>query len=513
MTVAAIYARFSSDSQRDESIEIQVRECSEYIERRGWSAGEVYADYAMTGTNDRRPSFRRCIEDGEAGLYDVLVVYKYDRFARSVEVSRSYKRRLREAGRRIVSVREGESADTPDGFLHEAMDEAFAEYYSRNLSVLVKNGIDQSARELKACGVRVFGYSVDASDRFAVNPKAAPHVLRIFERYVAGESSTQIAAGLNADGVATPRGAGWTAAAVMRVLRSRRYIGEYSLAGHVVPGGMPAIVPESLFMAAQARADGRRIGRRPGTGSPYLLTGRARCLECGKPVFGAGGTGRSGRKYEYYVCGSEKHGRPCFRIPAHRLDDAVVGGLKAMLRSDGSLDAMVRAVTDAAASRPRRLPELEGELASVRRKVDRLLDSVADGMPAAAVAGKVRDLEGRARVLEGLVAEERAREGCTLDERTVRAFVARMLSDSETLCDESLVASFVDEVWTDGETTVAVLAVGDRSHEISIDEVRDFAFGDGSHEVTSGPQKRRNPPTVAGRRVFALSSYGAGERT
>ena len=134
---AAIYARFSSDSQRDESIEIQVDACRELIERKGWELGEVYADYALSGTTDERPNFQRCIADGEAKLYDVLVVYKHDRFARNVEVSKHYKKRLRAAGRAIWSVREGESSDTPDGFLHESMDEIFAEYYSRNLAVLI----------------------------------------------------------------------------------------------------------------------------------------------------------------------------------------------------------------------------------------------------------------------------------------------------------------------------------------------------------------------------------------
>lgn len=128
MTLAAIYARFSSDSQRDESIEIQVERCAQLIERERWVQGEVYADHAMSGTSDDRPAFRRCVGDGVAGLFDVLVIYKHDRFARNVEVSRRYKRMLRDAGVRIVSVREGESSDTPDGFLHEGLDELFAEY-------------------------------------------------------------------------------------------------------------------------------------------------------------------------------------------------------------------------------------------------------------------------------------------------------------------------------------------------------------------------------------------------
>ncbi len=100
--------------------------------------GETYCDHAISGRTDERPAFRRCIADGEAGAYDVLVIYKLDRLARNVSVAQQAKRRLFDAGRRLVSVREGEITDTPDGFLMSSIGDIFAEYYSRNLAVLVR---------------------------------------------------------------------------------------------------------------------------------------------------------------------------------------------------------------------------------------------------------------------------------------------------------------------------------------------------------------------------------------
>ena len=146
---AAIYARYSSHAQREESIEIQLDAIRKYCAREGWALGLEYKDMAMSGTNDRRPDFQRCLRDAERGLFNVLVIYKQDRFARNVEDSKRNMRRLRAAGVRVVSVREGELEDTPDGFLRESIGEIFAEYYSRNLAVLVKDGMRKSAEDLR----------------------------------------------------------------------------------------------------------------------------------------------------------------------------------------------------------------------------------------------------------------------------------------------------------------------------------------------------------------------------
>ena len=216
--VAAAYARFSSDSQRDESIEIQLREIGRLVEREGWELGESYCDHAISGRTDERPAFRRCIADGEAGAYDVLVIYKLDRLARNVSVAQQAKRRLFDAGRRLVSVREGEITDTPDGFLMSSIGDIFAEYYSRNLAVLVRGGIDQAARDLRAAGRRIYGYSVDETDHFRVDESQAGFVRGIFSRYLAGESMGQIAGWLNGAGSRTIRGNRWSVAALAAMI-------------------------------------------------------------------------------------------------------------------------------------------------------------------------------------------------------------------------------------------------------------------------------------------------------
>lgn len=76
MPRAAVYARFSSENQRDESIDAQVRLCRGHIERMGYVLVKIYADEAITGHTDDRPQFLQMIQDARAGLFDVLVVDK-----------------------------------------------------------------------------------------------------------------------------------------------------------------------------------------------------------------------------------------------------------------------------------------------------------------------------------------------------------------------------------------------------------------------------------------------------
>ncbi len=139
-----IYARFSSENQREEFIEGQVRECREYAERNGIDIVDVYADRALKGKTDKRPSFQKMIKDSERKLFDVVIVWKLDRFSRNRYDSATYKNKLKKNGVRVISAKEMIS-DTPEGIILESMLEGMAEYYSAELSVKVTRGMKENA--------------------------------------------------------------------------------------------------------------------------------------------------------------------------------------------------------------------------------------------------------------------------------------------------------------------------------------------------------------------------------
>ena len=80
---AVIYARYSSDNQREESIEGQIRECTAYAEKNGITIVKHYIDRALSAKTDNRPEFQQMIKDSEKRLFDIVLVWKLDRFARN----------------------------------------------------------------------------------------------------------------------------------------------------------------------------------------------------------------------------------------------------------------------------------------------------------------------------------------------------------------------------------------------------------------------------------------------
>ena len=126
MKTAIIYARYSSDSQSEQSIEGQLRVCNEYAERNDIVIVDTYIDRAMTGTNDNRPAFRKMIKDSEKQAWDYCLVYKLDRFSRNKYETAIHKKTLRDNGVKVLSAIEN-IPDTPKGSSWRA--------YSKGLSI------------------------------------------------------------------------------------------------------------------------------------------------------------------------------------------------------------------------------------------------------------------------------------------------------------------------------------------------------------------------------------------
>lgn len=483
MTVAAIYARFSSDSQREESIEIQVDECSAYIARRGWEVGGVYCDYAKTGTNDERREFQRAISDGEAGLYDVLVVLKNDRFARNVEIAKGYKRRLKAAGRRFVSVREGESDDSPASFLHETMDEAFAEYYSRNLSVLIKGGIAKNAENCKVSGRRIYGYRADENDRYVIDEEEAAIVREMFERYVGGDTVNTIELWVREKGVRTTRGNPLSKHTITKMLKNDAYAGVYRYAGVVVDGGMPAIIEKGMFEMAQETMRTRQANKRRKMDGDYLLSDKLRCLRCGQSMSGVSGTGKNGKKYMYYGCVS-KTGNCGLRIPAEKIEDAVIEGVKGMLADESTMIGMIESVLDYAESLPEMEATYQEEREEVLKRRDNLVKSIAEGIPASAVKDAVVECENRLEELAMLIARERFNREKLMDEEEIRTFLNRFIDKADSDVDRAklLIDTFIDVIYADEEKAVVMFTFSEeQEHNLTFEQAK--ALFDDEHPL------------------------------
>lgn len=165
-----IYARYSSDNQREESIEGQLRECKEFAAKNGIEIVDTYIDRALSAKTDNRPDFQRMIKDSSKELFDTIIVWKLDRFARNRYDSAHYKAILRKNGVKVVSATEIIS-DTAEGILLESLLEGMAEYYSVDLAEKITRGLTENALKCKFNGGTVpLGYTIDASQYYQIDP-------------------------------------------------------------------------------------------------------------------------------------------------------------------------------------------------------------------------------------------------------------------------------------------------------------------------------------------------------
>ena len=191
MKTAVIYARYSSASQTEQSIEGQLHVCNQYAKANDLIVVDTYIDRATTGTNDNRAAFQQMLKDSETSVWEVVLVYAIDRFGRnSIEVAIN-KQRLKSNKKVLISAtqRTSENLDETknlDGILLENVYIGIAEYYSAELSQKILRGLKESRRKGQFCGGKVpYGYYVK-DKKLHIDEEKAKIVRFIYEQYSAG---------------------------------------------------------------------------------------------------------------------------------------------------------------------------------------------------------------------------------------------------------------------------------------------------------------------------------------
>lgn len=310
---AVIYARYSSYSQTEQSIEGQIRDCREFAERENLKIVGEYVDRALTGTNDNRPEFRRMIKDSARREFDFVIVWKIDRFARNRIDAAINKNRLRQNGVKVLYAKENIGAGTT-AIILESLLEGMAEAYSLDLSEKVKRGLRESIAKGTFTGGRPpFGYRIDKNLKLVPDEKNAPIIRFVFNSYASGKSKKEIIAELNRKGFRNSSGNPFTINNFQNALRNKKYIGIYEYGDVVVPGVIPEpLIEEETFSLVQKRLD--EVRRAPASAKAriaYLLQSKAFCGHCGAPLVGESGRGKSGTVYHYYACANKKKNHAC----------------------------------------------------------------------------------------------------------------------------------------------------------------------------------------------------------
>ncbi len=377
-----IYARYSSSSQREASIEEQIKVCTEYAERNKYTVVKSYSDSALTGKNDRRPALQRLISDCSNGTFDMVLVYSIDRFGRNLKQSLTNADKIEEDnGILLVSATENFSNDPSGRFFRNVM-MAHAQYYSDELSVKIKRGMDYNGEKCLCTGGNIaLGFKVNKDRQFEIDPNTAPIVETVFEMYANGKTVTEITRHLNSMGYKTSRGVAFNKNSLHTMLKNKRYIGVYTYKGKEIPGGMPRIISDELFnKVAEIMAKNKKAPARARAKVEYLLTTKLFCGRCKEMMTGFSATGKQGKIYNYYICNGRKAKR-CEKdmVKKDYIENLVLAQCRKLLSAPNiekiskEVSAMCEAERDTS-----NLRYLQKRLAENERKRDNALNAVLE---------------------------------------------------------------------------------------------------------------------------------------
>lgn len=446
MMRVAIYARYSSDSQKAASIEDQVRVCQERLARDDWYLAQTYVDRAISGASLLRPGIQALIADAMAAKFDIVVAEALDRISRDQEDVAGFYKRMSFAGVRIITLSEGEIND-----LHVGLKGTMNALFLKDLADKTRRGLRGRVENGKSGGGNSYGYAVVHSplsdgtiargDR-RIDEAQAEIVRRIFRDYAVGKSPRRIAFELNAEGVPCPSGADWgpskingNSARGTGILNNELYVGQlvwnrlrYAKnpdSGKRVSRLNPPeqwvrqqvehcrIVSDELWQSVKGRQACVSRATRPDKAKPHrfwsaqrpktLLSGLTRCGACGGAYTKISAT--------LLGCATARNKGTCSNRQNVRLDRLEAQILES-LRDQLLAPDLYKAFAEVFYAEINRLRMNEGahitvaqrELAQIGRKLGQLVAAIADGGPAKALMVEVHRLEARQGELEAQIA-------------------------------------------------------------------------------------------------------------
>lgn len=470
----ALYARYSSDNQRDASIEDQLRLCRAHAEKQGWTIIDSYTDRAVSGASLLRPGIQELMLDAQRGKFSIILAEAMDRLSRDQEDIAGLFKRMSFAGVRIITLSEGDVTH-----LHVGLKGTMNALFLKDLADKTHRGLRGRVEAGKSGGGLCYGYDVVRQvdsrgeplrgDR-KINDAEARIVRRIFEEYNAGKSSRTIAIGLNADGVAGPQGSDWGPSTIhgnslrgTGILNNELYVGRLVWnklrylkdpdTGKRVSRVNPPeewvtqdvpdlrIVEQDLWDAVKTRQKSLTFSTGSKTANPmgerrrpgYLLSGLVRCGCCGG--------GYSKISADLLGCSNARYKGTCenrLNIRRKALEASVLSGLQTHLMEPELFkefcQEFTREVNRLRMERGADLAANRQELERVNRDLDRAIDAILGGIPPGKLKERITRLEARREELSTLLADAKEPPPL-LHPNMAETYRTRLLRLSETLSD------------------------------------------------------------------------------
>ena len=413
---AAIYARFSSHNQRDESIEIQVDKSREFCTESGLTVVRIYSDYAKTGRNSDRTEFQQMLKDAQKGLFDYVVIYKVTRIMRNRDEMALARIMLHKAGVEILYAGEtlGEGSTR---VLHLGMLEVLAEYESAVDSERIRDGIQKNAQRGMASGQRLYGWNV-VDDHFVINEREAAVMHKMKNMLLSGSTVADIQRAVKTE--RSRRGKPFSHGSIKKLLMREQNCGTYNYAGVRIPNGMPAIWSRGEQEEINNVLNGRGHKHRVEDGERvYALSGKMFCCECGRWYVGTSGTGKSGKVYHYYRC---PKCRRTFRrdVIEDAVTDTILESIKDPKVRERIITTLEMMIAETAENdEPKDSERIKAEIKRIDASFERIWQAIEDGFAPPGGKERVDELKARQGELKDELAtalEAESAEALTIDD-------------------------------------------------------------------------------------------------
>ena len=447
---AVIYARYSSDNQREESIEGQVRECQSFAERKGYTVIRTFIDRALSGTRaDNRPQFQQMISDSTLREFQYVIVWKIDRFSRDKFDSVKYKYALKSSGVSVISATEPIDG-SPEGQMMESVFEGISVYYIKDLAQKTSRGMTENAIKDKFNGgTLTFGYMIDENHHFQLDPANAPIVLDVFTRFSEGETIRSIIDDINSK--MSNNGRKFTYHFLNWMLNNRRYLGEYKFQDTVNNEAIPPIISQELFDKCQHRlnVNKHKAGSFKNNKEKYLLTGKIFCGNCGATISGISGTGKCKSIYRYYKCMNVKKHK-CNKKPVQKelIENIVLNAAMDIFKDKALIRKISKACFDLQSKESPMLPALKRRLRENQKEIKNLMNAIKAGIVLKTTKAELEKLESEQEQLETNIAMEKLVKPVIPQEKIqvwLMKFAASDLSDQSQ--KQRIIDIFVNSVY------------------------------------------------------------------
>lgn len=408
----ALYLRYSSSGQSDQSIEGQLRDCRTFCKANRYRIVAIYIDRATTARKDveKRIHLMEMISDSAKQSWEYVIVWKLDRFSRNRNDSAIMKMRLRKNGVKVLSATEHLS-DNPESILLESVLEGMAEFFSAELSQKVTRGMRESALKCHSVGGHVpLGYKIK-DHKLVVDPDTAHIVQEAFALYANGVSVAEIARKFNAAGYKTAKNTEFNRSSFKVMFQNVRYIGTYTYKDIRIENGVPAIIDKELFDTVQRRLS--KTATAPARGKAkvdYLLSGKLFCGHCGASMNGESGVGRSGKTYHYYSCYTKKRRLGCEKRPLRK---DYIEGIVAQSALELLTDQLIDEIADMAIKQSEqdmvnetRIPQLTEQLSEIEKSIANITTAIEKGIASETLMNRLVQLEHEKKTINKEIKSE-----------------------------------------------------------------------------------------------------------